>query len=179
MSGLTTSLCTRLPVAQVKSLAEAYSKAHTEVVEAESQEQAPAAAEETTAATDPTVANASLTEMKAGEDTALANGNVEEQPAATPANAAVSDETANASGEKWDTSTSANELSGSTLSQEWVNVSRETTEVSAAPAAGASPAPDSQSWADDQPEQSTEVRLNRYIMFLPSSVYRLVLGRRR
>ncbi|ROT42437.1 hypothetical protein SODALDRAFT_267352 [Sodiomyces alkalinus F11] len=142
--------------AQVKALSEAFTKAHSEDVEAESQEQAPTAGEATTAVTDPTVANASLTEIKAGEDTALTNGHAEEQSAPTPANGTVTNETANASGEKWDTGTSGNDLSGSTISQEWVNVSRESTEIKAGQATDDAPAPNGQSWADDHPEPSSE-----------------------
>ncbi|KAH6613452.1 hypothetical protein F5144DRAFT_634038 [Chaetomium tenue] len=103
--------------------------------------------------TDPTVANAGLTEVDEGSATALTNGHAAEAssssaaPSAPPSNAEVADEAANAAGEsQWDT---GNELS---TSQEWVDVkiSREASETETGPAA-TSAAP-SQSWADDHPE---------------------------
>ncbi|KAK4223188.1 hypothetical protein QBC38DRAFT_58244 [Podospora fimiseda] len=105
--------------------------------------------------TDPTVANAGLTEVEEGSATALANGHpAEETPSGTgaPANADVTDSAANAAGEsQWDIGTSMTE------SQEWVDVQvpREASEtetgVTATPAQPSAPATN-QSWADDHPE---------------------------
>ena len=114
------------------------------------------------AASDPTIANATVNELEA-----------EAQPSTTPAaepvtngiaNAQVSDEAANAVAEShWDP---ANDMSAS---QEWVEVPRDISETessapaapAAASAAVAAPAAapvaptKNQSWADDQPEQTS------------------------
>ncbi|KAH6896881.1 hypothetical protein B0T10DRAFT_167170 [Thelonectria olida] len=101
------------------------------------------------AVSDPTIANASATEIQAG-DTTLSN-----EPAPEPAsngitNASVGDEAANPVAETaWDNS-QANELS---TSQEWVDVKAETEAAAPAPA----PATNTQSWADDHPEHPAEV----------------------
>jgi hypothetical protein len=105
---------------------------------------------ETSAATeypvqsDPTIANAGLTELNAPEVSAMTNGHA-------PAFEAQGI-TANAAAEaNWDPST---EMSGS---QEWVEVPRDAAEtdngVTATPAAPSNV----QSWADDQPDSPGEV----------------------
>ncbi|KAK3997198.1 hypothetical protein QBC44DRAFT_109104 [Cladorrhinum sp. PSN332] len=105
--------------------------------------------------TDPTVANASLTEVEEGSATALTNGHgTEEAPsgAGAPANTEVTDSAANAAGEsQWDIGTNMTE------SQEWVDVqvprepSETETGLTATPAQPSAPATN-QSWADDHPE---------------------------
>lgn len=104
--------------------------------------------------TDPTIAHAGLTEIDAGTDTALTNGqlngsSVEEADAPIP-NADVGDNAANAAAEnQWD---AGNDLA---TSQEWVQIPKAAevpqgeTAPNAAPAATSNP-----SWADDQPEPS-------------------------
>ena len=127
-----------------------------------------AASEETEGAdssepqTDPTVANAGLTEIDDGSAVALTNGHTAEAPTSEtiPSNADVADSAANAAGEsQWDTS--AEQVNDMAMSQEWVDVkiSREPSETETAPTAAAPAASDapaapgnSQSWADDHPE---------------------------
>ncbi len=107
-------------------------------------------------ATDPTVANAGMTEIDAGTDTALTNGHLEEAPNNTThiANADVADEAANAAGEsQWDT---GNGLSLST-SQEWVQVPHDPVETETGFEATPAAANVTPSWADDQPEAQPEV----------------------
>lgn len=110
--------------------------------------------------TDPTVANAGLTEIDAGTDNALTNGHSDEAVAdSTIPNADVGDAAANAAGEnQWDT---GNDLAAS---QEWVKVPTppESPPTDAAPAvpvvAAATPAAaNTASWADDHPETTPEV----------------------
>ncbi|KAK0748505.1 hypothetical protein B0T21DRAFT_407019 [Apiosordaria backusii] len=105
--------------------------------------------------TDPTVANAGLTEVDDGSAVALTNGHAQDTSSASggvPSNADVTDSAANAAGEsQWDT--------GNTISdsQEWVsvNVPRDLSETdtgaTATPAQPSAPA-NNQSWADDHPE---------------------------
>lgn len=104
--------------------------------------------------TDPTVAHAGLTEIDAGTDTALTNGqlngsSVEEAGAAIP-NADVGDSAANSAAEnQWDT---GNDLA---TSQEWVQIPKAAEVPQTETAPNAAPAATStQSWADDQPEPS-------------------------
>lgn len=108
--------------------------------------------------TDPTVANASLTEIDAGTDTALTNGQQEAAADSTIPNADVGDAAANAAAEnQWDTS---NDLAAS---QEWVEVQAppEALPTDSAPAvpdvaAAAPAAANTASWADDHPETTPE-----------------------
>ncbi|KAI9158622.1 hypothetical protein HJFPF1_06620 [Paramyrothecium foliicola] len=103
-------------------------------------------------ATDPTVAHASATEIAAGDADAVA------EPAAEPstnglANTNVADDAANAVAEShWDT---PNDMS---ISQEWVDVKvpRDPTETDTGLEATPAAAPNTQSWADDQPEHIPE-----------------------
>ncbi|KAK7746703.1 hypothetical protein SLS53_001890 [Cytospora paraplurivora] len=103
--------------------------------------------------TDPTIANASLTEIDAGTDTALTvltNGHSAESPAETSIpNADIGDNAANAAGEnQWDT---GNDLAAS---QEWVEVKApvETPQTETAPSGPTTTVTTSTpSWADDHP----------------------------
>ncbi|PQE33139.1 Transcription factor CBF NF-Y histone domain-containing protein [Rutstroemia sp. NJR-2017a WRK4] len=100
--------------------------------------------------TDPTIANAGLTEINDPTTAAMINGETEptsEEASGVPANSTFG-EGANAAAEaNWDNNN--NDLSAS---QEWVEVPRDAAEtetgVTATPAANAN----TQSWADDQPE---------------------------
>lgn len=132
-------------------------------VEAEAPVEEPVAEDSTTEApaeypveSDPTLANAGLTELNAPEASAIANGH----PATTfetqgiPTNAGIGEGAANAAAEtQWDPST---EMSAS---QEWVEVPRDAAEtdtgVTATPAAPSNV----QSWADDQPDSPGEVSI--------------------
>jgi hypothetical protein len=101
---------------------------------------------------DPTIANAGLTELDAPSATAMIVNHEEAYDAGIPANAGFGDGAANAAAEaNWDAN---NELS---TSQEWVEIPRDATEtdtgITATPAAPSNV----QSWADDQPD-SPEVR---------------------
>jgi hypothetical protein len=93
---------------------------------------------------DPTIANAGLTELDAPPATAVTNGHEEAYDAGVPQNAGVGDGAANAAAEaNWDAN---NDLS---TSQEWVEVHRDVTEtdtgITATPAAPSN----IQSWADE------------------------------
>ena len=102
---------------------------------------------------DPTIANAGLTELDAPPATTLSNGHETTTFANDiPQNSGFGDGAANAAAEaNWDQS---NDLS---TSQEWVEVPRDATEtdtgVTATPAAPSNV----QSWADDQPDSPAEV----------------------
>ncbi|KAH6620791.1 hypothetical protein B0J18DRAFT_208176 [Chaetomium sp. MPI-SDFR-AT-0129] len=136
--------------AQVKQAATAYAASFTQTETVTQPTETEVTTEpKTETQTDPTVANAGLTEVDEGTATALTNGHSDEATAnAAPNNSDVADEAANAAGEsQWDT---GNDLSAS---QEWVDVKvpRELSELESNPAAATSAAP-SQSWADDHPE---------------------------
>lgn len=105
--------------------------------------------------TDPTVANAGLTEIDAGTDVALTNGNHTEEASPTvPANAEVADEAANASAEavQWDTGNAS-----MTASQEWVKVPENPAETDTGPDAAPAVQANTQSWADDATENAADV----------------------
>lgn len=96
---------------------------------------------------DPTIANAGLTELDAPPAAAITNGHQETYDAGIPQNSGFGDGAANAAAEaNWDAN---NDL---TTSQEWVEVPRDAAEtdtgVTATPAAPSNV----QSWADDQPD---------------------------
>ncbi|KAG4425506.1 hypothetical protein IFR04_001425 [Cadophora malorum] len=101
---------------------------------------------------DPTIANAGLTELDAPAATELTNGHAEATyDQGIPANSGFGDGAANAAAEaNWDNN---NDLS---TSQEWVEVPRDATEtdtgVTATPAAPAN----TQSWADAEPDSPTQ-----------------------
>ncbi|KAK4122769.1 hypothetical protein N657DRAFT_575510 [Parathielavia appendiculata] len=105
--------------------------------------------------TDPTVANASLTEVDDGSATVLTNGHVQEalvsSSSTAHSNTDVADDAANAAGEsQWDT---GNETSP-TSTQEWVDVKipREPSETETGLTATPAAPSNTQSWADDHPE---------------------------
>lgn len=103
--------------------------------------------------TDPTIANATVTEMESG-DAPITNGAAAEPDSNGIANASVADEAANAVAEShWD---QTNEMS---ISQEWVDVKvpRDPTETDTGLDATPAAAPNTQSWADDQPDPVPEV----------------------
>ncbi|KAK4205720.1 hypothetical protein QBC40DRAFT_1587 [Triangularia verruculosa] len=96
--------------------------------------------------TDPTVANAGLTEVDDGSAVALTNGHADQNSStggAAPSNADVADNAANAAGEnQWDTGNASLGDSG-----EWVSVS-----VPADFAESSAPPPNPNTWADEQTE---------------------------
>ncbi|KAF9874513.1 hypothetical protein CkaCkLH20_08076 [Colletotrichum karsti] len=122
---------------QVKLAAQAYKIALDEPAPAET---------EAEPATDPTVANATVNEIEAGDDIALTNGHPE-QNIESHANANITSGSGNAAGEKWDQND--NTLSES---QEWVSVPRDPVETETGIEATPAAASNTQSWADDQPE---------------------------
>ena len=104
--------------------------------------------------TDPTVAHAGLTEIADGTPVALTNARPADASSTThaPTNADVADSAANAAGEsQWD---AGNSLS---MSQEWVEVPREAAETETGLQATPAAPGNTQSWADDQPENPPEV----------------------
>jgi hypothetical protein len=110
---------------------------------------------------DPTIANAGLTELDAPPATSMANGTHESHEVqGVPQNSGFGDGAANAAAEaNWDTQ---NDLS---QSQEWVEVPRDSAEtdtgITATPAAPSNV----QSWADDQPDSPTEVSIHNFFQF--------------
>ncbi|KAI1388604.1 uncharacterized protein F4822DRAFT_403317 [Hypoxylon trugodes] len=108
--------------------------------------------------TDPTVAHAGLTEIDTTGATAqLTNGHTESTPVSgAPENSGVTDSAANAAAEsQWDAS---NDLSASNSQEDWVKIPRNPAEtengLTATPAANGN----TQSWADDQPENPPETQ---------------------
>ncbi len=103
--------------------------------------------------TDPTIANAGLTEIDEPVTAALTNGHTQsafENPG-HPQNTGFGNGAANAAAEaNWDT----NELSAS---QEWIEVPRDATETETGLAATPAAPANVQSWADDQPDTPIEV----------------------
>lgn len=137
------------PVAEVKNASVSHAASfHADAAAAETE-----GAESSEPQTDPTVANAGLTEINDGSAVALTNGHTTEAPASdvVPTNADVADGAANAAGEsQWDTS--ADQANDMALSQEWVDVKRESSEIETGATAPPAAAGNSQSWADDHPE---------------------------
>lgn len=149
-------------------------------VEAVAEEAYPSAAVETSEypiQSDPTIAHASLTEIDTETVTSLANGHDAATPEPTPGvpqNSGIDEGAANEAAEShWDSNV---DLSAS---QEWVDVSlmRESSETDTGLTATlAAPsntqgwaAPNTQSWADDQPEETPKTEVSLLL------VYRLVL----
>jgi hypothetical protein len=104
-------------------------------------------------ASDPTVAHAGLTEIDDGSATAMTNGNGHAQQDSPETsgivNADVGDDAANAVAEsQWDTGNSM------TASQEWVEVPRDPAETETGLAATTAAPANTQSWADEPPEQA-------------------------
>ncbi|KAK2004288.1 hypothetical protein LX36DRAFT_650070 [Colletotrichum falcatum] len=126
---------------QVKAASKAYKSPYEE---ATAETETAAAAE---AVTDPTIANATVNEMEA-ENAAVTNGQSEHATEA-PSNANITSGSGNAAGEKWDQAAD-NSMS---LSQEWVSVPRDLAETETGVDATPAAASNTQSWADDQPEQ--------------------------
>ncbi|KAM0286105.1 hypothetical protein ACHAQH_001113 [Verticillium albo-atrum] len=162
--------------ADLRTWARAYMKEAPQVrraPEAEEAETEAQAAAEAVSGTDLTVANASLTEINAGDDSALVNGSATEK-AETPVanNADASNDAANAAGDKWDT---GNDLSASAISQEWVNIPRDPAETETGLEATPADASNTQSWADDQPEQPVQPAVPAD----PNDGFRQVPGRNR
>lgn len=114
------------------------------------------------------MAHAGLTEIDAGTDTAFTNGQSVETSAGAEGegevsipNADVGDGAANAAaGKQWDSAHEGNDMAAS---QEWVEVQKpaDTPQTETAPNA-APAAPTSQSWADDHPEPTPEVRVTHH-----------------
>lgn len=103
---------------------------------------------------DPTIANAGLTEIDDPVTSALSNGHQApsfEEAQGIPQNSAFG-EGGNAAAEaNWDNN---NDLSAS---QEWVEIPREATETDVGVAATPAAAPNTQSWADEQPDSPNSV----------------------
>ncbi|KAH8656942.1 hypothetical protein BGZ60DRAFT_383917 [Tricladium varicosporioides] len=101
---------------------------------------------------DPTIANAGLTELDDPSTTVMTNGHHEAQEVkGIPQNSGIGEGAANAAAEaKWDTQ---NDLS---TSQEWVEVPRDTTETDTGITAAPTAPPNTQSWADDAPDSPVE-----------------------
>jgi len=121
---------------------------------------------------DPTLANAGLTELDEPSVTQV-NGTHEAnfEIQGVPQNSGFGDGAANAAAEaNWDNS---NDLSAS---QEWVEVPRDASEtdtgVTATPAAPSNV----QSWADDQPDSPVEVCAYLYLNILPSVSFILIFS---
>ena len=100
---------------------------------------------------DPTLANAGLTEIDEPSATTMANGHESHEIQGIPPNSSFG-EGGNAAAEaNWD---NANDL---TTSQEWVEVPRDAVETDAGVTATPAAPSNVQSWADDQPDP-VEVR---------------------
>ncbi|KAH7410941.1 hypothetical protein BKA64DRAFT_368633 [Cadophora sp. MPI-SDFR-AT-0126] len=101
---------------------------------------------------DPTIANAGLTELDAPAVTELTNGHAEAAyDQGIPANSGFGDGAANAAAEaNWDNN---NDLS---TSQEWVEVPRDATETDTGVAATPAAPSNNQSWADAEPDSPTQ-----------------------
>ncbi|KAI0014944.1 hypothetical protein F4780DRAFT_773873 [Xylariomycetidae sp. FL0641] len=139
---------------QVKAAAMAYISPFASAEAAPEATEVPESHE--TIASDPTIAHAGLTELDTTDTTiAMTNGHTESRPAsALPANVDVSDNAANAVAEaQWDTN---NDLSGSITQEDWVQVPRDPTETESGLTATPAAAGNVQSWADDQPEHTSE-----------------------
>ncbi|KAI0445716.1 hypothetical protein F4803DRAFT_507073 [Xylaria telfairii] len=139
---------------QVKAAATAYIAPFAAVEEsADTTETAPEPA--ATIETDQTIAHAGLTEIDStGATEPLTNGHIEPAPqTGVPANADVSDSTANAAaGADWD----ANNAMSASMQEGWVEVPRDPAETDTGLAATPAAASNVQSWADDQPENPPE-----------------------
>ncbi|KAI2467828.1 hypothetical protein F4781DRAFT_298754 [Annulohypoxylon bovei var. microspora] len=144
---------------QVKAAAEDHAAQIVALEAAAAAEEAEAAAETATVnGTDPTVANAGLTEIDSTGATApLTNGHTEKPTPGTdlPANIDVADSAANAAAESnWDPNS---DLSAS-VSQDWVKVPRDPAETDTGLTATPASTGNVQSWADEQPENPPQAR---------------------
>lgn len=131
----------------MKSLAKDYKTPHAEAAEQ------PISAEESyEGGADPTIAHASATEIADGDASALAASSVESASNGI-ANIQVTDDAANAVAEsQWDDGNDA------AITQEWVEVPKDPTETDTGLEATSAAAHNTQSWADDHPEGTPEVR---------------------
>lgn len=140
-------------------------------------EAAAAEQEEIEPATDPTIANAGLTEIDAGVDVAItASQSVEtlgeSDSTAAPANASVAAEAANAAAEsQWDAGNAS-----MSASQEWVEVPRDLAETEHGLTATTAEPGNTQSWADDAADHAAEVRT---VPADPNDGFQSVQGRNR
>ncbi|KAI2631761.1 hypothetical protein GGS21DRAFT_491664 [Xylaria nigripes] len=119
---------------------------------------------------DSTVAHVGLTETSTTVTVEpLTNGNTESAPQSNvPLNADVSDSAANAAaGAEWDAS---NNMSSSIMQEGWVEVPRNPAETENGLAATPAAAGNMQSWADDQPENASELRPMLTMAFIRSNV---------
>lgn len=106
--------------------------------------------------TDPTMANAGMTELDDAALTSSVTEHVAETASGLPTNGDIDIGAANAAAENnWDPSTN-NDLSAS---QEWVEVERDAAETDTGLAATPAATTQTQSWADEQPDMPSEVRL--------------------
>jgi hypothetical protein len=112
--------------------------------------------------TDPTIANAGLTEIDEPVAAVLTNGHESTyETQGIPQNSGFGDGAANAAAEaNWDNS---NDLS---TSQEWVEVPRDATETDTGVTATPVAPSNVQSWADDQPDSPVEVRFSLFHLSL-------------
>jgi len=129
------------PYSQIKTLAQTYKSPYEIDAAAET-------SVETEAATDPTVAHATTTEIEAGDATQL-NGQSVEAITSGIDNVNVTDQAANAVGQShWDSTKDV-----ATSQDEWVQVPRDPSETDTGLNATPAVAANTQSWADDHPEQ--------------------------
>ncbi|KAI0901392.1 hypothetical protein F4806DRAFT_452112 [Annulohypoxylon nitens] len=145
---------------QVKAAAEAHAAQIAALEAAAAAEQAEALGETATVnGTDPTVANAGLTEIDSTGTTApLTNGHTEKSAASSDvtANNDVGDSAANAAAEsQWDQN---NDLSASGSQEDWVTVPRDPAETDTGLTATPATTGNVQSWADEQPENPPQAR---------------------
>ncbi|KAH8677602.1 hypothetical protein BX600DRAFT_450255 [Xylariales sp. PMI_506] len=144
---------------QVKAVSIAHAKSFASAEPETASEEVDAAPAESTTLpeTDPTVAHAGLTEIgSTGATAPTTNGHSEPAPSsAAPANADTGDAAANAAAEaQWDPA--SNDLSASITQEDWVKVPRDPTETETGLEATPAAAGPVQSWADDQPEATSE-----------------------
>lgn len=125
----------------MRSLAQDYKTPHGEVAEPSAE-----------IGTDPTVAHASATEIAAG-DISVPTASSVENVSNGIANISVADDAANAvAGSHWDDGNDA------AIAQEWVEVPKDPAETETGLAGTPAAAHNTQSWADDHPEATPEVR---------------------
>lgn len=148
-------------VAKIKDLAvEAASVQEQEIepVEPIPEDVSSNTAEDTIPQTDPTIANAGLTEIDDNQTIPLSTQAAAVETEEVAQNSGFGEGANAAAQANWDQN---NDLSAS---QEWVEVPRDAAEtetgVVATPAAPAN----TQSWADDQPESPKQVRFTTYIL---------------
>jgi hypothetical protein len=103
--------------------------------------------------TDPTIANAGLTEIDEPTTIALANGHADTyENQGAPQNSGFGDGAANAAAEA-----NGDQTKDLSTAQEWVEVPRDAAETETGLTATPAAPSNIQSWADDQPESPSEV----------------------